>query len=62
MREDFRGAGVGGQLVDAFRDWAEHSGAGLLEVTAYMANDGAPRFYVRHGFTERTVTLHHPLS
>ena len=62
VREDFRGTGVGGQLVDAFRDWAEHSGAGLLEVTAYMANEGARRFYVRHGFTERTVTLQHPLS
>ena len=62
VREDFRGAGVGAQLVDAFRDWAEDSGAGLLEVTAYVANDGARRFYVRHGFTERTVTLQRPLS
>ena len=46
-------------------------GAQRATVTAYAANDGARRFYARHGFAVRSITLDlylprkaigHPLS
>jgi len=56
-----RGQGVGGQLVGAFFDWARDRGAEVASVTAYAANDGAQRFYRRHGFTPHDVTLRSPV-
>ena len=52
-----RGRGVGGQLMRAFLVWAAERGAQRATVTAYAANDGARRFYARHGFAVRSVTL-----
>jgi GNAT superfamily N-acetyltransferase len=52
-----RGRGVGGQLIRAFLVWAAERGAQRATVTAYAANDGARRFYARHGFAVRSVTL-----
>jgi len=48
---------VGEQLVTAFLAWAAEKGAQRATVTAYAANDGARRFYARHGFAVRSVTL-----
>jgi len=52
-----RGRGVGEQLVRAFLAWAAESGAQRATVTAYAANEGARRFYARHGFAMRSVVL-----
>jgi ribosomal protein S18 acetylase RimI-like enzyme len=52
-----RGHGVGEQLMTAFLAWAAEKGAQRATVTAYAANDGAQRFYARHGFAVRSVTL-----
>lgn len=52
-----RSRGIGEQLVTAFLAWADERGAQRAMVTAYAANDGARRFYDRHGFAVRTVTL-----
>lgn len=52
-----RGQGVGEQLMAAFLAWAAGKGAQRATVTAYAANDGAQRFYARHGFTARSVVL-----
>jgi GNAT superfamily N-acetyltransferase len=52
-----RGRGAGGQLMTAFLAWAAEKGAQRATVTAYAANHGAQRFYARHGFTVRSVTL-----
>jgi GNAT superfamily N-acetyltransferase len=52
-----RGRGVGGSLVAAFFDWARERGAVRAGVTAYAANEGARRFYARHGFEPASVTL-----
>ena len=54
---DYRGRGAGGQLVAAFMGWAADKGAQRAVVTAYAANEGAQRFYVRHGFAPQSVTL-----
>jgi len=55
-----RGSGVGGRLVAAFHKWATSVGVDRLAVSAYAANDGAIRFYQRHGFVPRTVLLQRP--
>lgn len=52
-----RGCGAGEQLMTAFLAWAAEKGAQRATVTAYAANDGAQRFYARHGFTLKSVIL-----
>ena len=52
-----RNRGVGDQLTTAFLAWAAENGAQRATVTAYAANNGARRFYARHGFAIRSVTL-----
>ena len=52
-----RGRGIGGRLVAAFFAWAKERGAVRAGVTAYTANEGAQRFYARHGFVPASVTL-----
>ena len=52
-----RGRGVGSRLVGAFFDWAREHCAVRAGVTAYAANEGAQRFYARHGFAPASVTL-----
>jgi GNAT superfamily N-acetyltransferase len=53
----YRGEGIGQQLLSAFLKWAAGKGAQRAAVTAYAANAGAQRFYARHGFTPRSVTM-----
>jgi len=55
-----RDAGVGARLVATFQEWAAAAGADRLAVSAYAANEGAIRFYRRHGFAPRTVLLERP--
>jgi ribosomal protein S18 acetylase RimI-like enzyme len=45
-----RDAGVGTQLTAAFVAWASANGCAEAHVESYAANDGAQRFYARHGF------------
>jgi GNAT superfamily N-acetyltransferase len=52
-----RSRGVGEQLMSAFLAWAAEKGAQRATVTAYAANDGARRFYARHGFALKSVIL-----
>jgi GNAT superfamily N-acetyltransferase len=53
----WRGQNVGSRLVGQFTSWAKAKGAVQLRVTAYTANEGAIRFYQRHGFTALDSTL-----
>jgi GNAT superfamily N-acetyltransferase len=57
VEPDSRGRGVGGLLVREFTAWARECGAEQASVTTYAANDGAQRFYARHGFAPKTVSL-----
>jgi GNAT superfamily N-acetyltransferase len=52
-----RNRGAGEQLITAFLAWAAERGAQRATVTAYAANDGAQRFYARHGFALKSVVL-----
>lgn len=53
----WRGQGLGGRLVDDFQIWARRRGAVRLQVTAYVANEGALRFYRRNGFAALSSEL-----
>lgn len=57
VREQWRGQSVGARLVERFRTWAKDRGAVQLRVTAYTANEGAIRFYRRHGFAPLESTF-----
>lgn len=57
----YRSSGVGADLVDRFLAWAKQRGADRAAVSAYATNDGAIRFYERHGFAPHTVVLEQPL-
>ena len=54
---EHRSSGVGGRLVDAFKEWAASHGAQRLTVTAYAANADAIRFYQRNGFAPKSLEL-----
>ena len=54
---DHRGGGVGSGLVERFTAWARDRGAARLHVSAYVANQGAVRFYRRHGFVPLSTEL-----
>ena len=56
-----RDSGVGGRLVDHFLAWGRANGAKQASVTAFAANEGAQRFYRRHGFAPMSVTLRQDL-
>jgi len=53
----WRGQDIGAQFVERFKAWAKDRGAVQLRVTAYAANEGAIRFYQRHGFAPLETTL-----
>ena len=48
---DARGRGVGSVLIDTAKAKADH-----LKLWTFQANDGARRFYRRHGFAEKRTT------
>lgn len=51
-----RNAGVGSQLSAAFVTWARANGCAEAHVESYVANEGAQRFYARHGFEAVSVS------
>jgi len=53
----WRGQALGSRLVEDFVSWARERGALRLKVSAYLANDGALRFYRRHGFAPLSSEL-----
>jgi GNAT superfamily N-acetyltransferase len=57
VEEDFRGRGIGGELVRHALDWLESAGATSKVVTVAHANVDALAFYKRFGFQPRTVLL-----
>jgi GNAT superfamily N-acetyltransferase len=57
VMSDWRGRGLGSRLVEGFVSWARSRGASQLRVTAYTPNEGAVRFYLRHGFAPLETTF-----
>jgi GNAT superfamily N-acetyltransferase len=59
---EFRGAGAGKLLAEAFEAWARGRGAVRLWVRVSAANAGALRFYKRGGFADYDTILERDLS
>ena len=57
MRDRWRDQGGGGRLAEDLQAWAPSRGATQLNVTAYVANQGARRFYRRKGFVALSAEL-----
>jgi len=57
VSSQWRDQGDGGRLVEDFQAWARSRGAARLQVTAYVANEGALRFYRRKGFASLSSDL-----
>ena len=59
---DARGAGIGGDLLDAAAAFAVAHGADVLELEVMPGNENARRLYDRSGFEAAEVVLHRRLS
>lgn len=59
VKPALRGLGLGSLLVATLKAECRRRGVAALDVTVAAANQGAQRFYVRHGFTyRRTFSLY----
>ncbi|MGI9155822.1 MAG: GNAT family N-acetyltransferase [Marmoricola sp.] len=58
---DRRNHGVGNLLADRFLSWARVRGCVEAQVSAYVANEGAQRFYQGKGFIGQSLSLAMPL-
>lgn len=57
VREDFRGKGVGSELMKRSLDWIRLIGASSIGVAVTVMNPGAIAFYEKHGFLLRQYLL-----
>ncbi len=57
VQEEYRGQGIGQQLVERFLEWVREQGGERVSVTAYAANERAIAFYRKMGFTPKSLTL-----
>lgn len=55
--DDYRGKGIGTQLVKNFKNWAKEISAERLIVTASFGNQSGIDFYHKHGFEDFDIGL-----
>jgi GNAT superfamily N-acetyltransferase len=55
--ENFRGKGVGEQLVRKFKEWAKEQGIKRIKVNVSFKNEKAVRFYEKVGLIPADITL-----
>ncbi|HUD11716.1 MAG TPA: GNAT family N-acetyltransferase [Candidatus Saccharimonadia bacterium] len=61
VEAEYRDKGIGGQLVQAFIEWARAAGAARLRVGAFAKNSEAIRFYERNAFEPHELILEQSL-
>jgi GNAT superfamily N-acetyltransferase len=54
---EWRGKGLGGQLMDRAVRWLDESGAQVNRLVATWGNDEVLGFYAKHGFLPRRIVL-----
>jgi len=57
VKAEYRNSGAGSQLVAHFMTWCKERNVDRIKVNAYAANEGAIRFYERHGFAPRSTSM-----
>lgn len=57
LQPEYRGEGIGTELMEEFKDWAQKQDADRLRVEASAQNTGAIEFYQENGFEDYSVTL-----
>ncbi|MDR6980483.1 GNAT superfamily N-acetyltransferase [Streptomyces sp. 3330] len=57
VKPEWRRGQIGARLVAGFMTWAKEQQAQRVDVTAYASNPHAIKFYERHGFAAKSVTL-----
>ena len=57
VEEEFRGRGIGSELLQRALAWLDSCGASSKVVTVAHGNEGALAFYKRFGFHPRTILL-----
>lgn len=57
VESEFRGRGIGTELMRRALNWLDASGAASKTVSVFHVNDEALEFYTRFGFHPRTVQL-----
>lgn len=58
---EHRGKGVGERLLEAAEEEARRLGVAALDLNVAAPNEGARRFYERHGFRTDLMTMRKPL-
>lgn len=58
---DYRGHGIGSQLVEKFLVWSKEKGVERIKIEASAGNLDAIRFYKRKGFKEKEIYLENEL-
>lgn len=54
VREEYRNKGIGKQLVEAAIKYAKQLECEVIELTSYITNEKAHRFYERNGFEKHS--------
>ena len=57
VREEMRGKGIGGKLIQQFEDWCKERGVEVIRVVASAQNSEAIKFYEAHGAKPVSLTL-----
>lgn len=57
VMDDYRGQGIGSELVKKLKDWAKEKDAARMIVLANHKNDKGINFYKKHGFEDYLVEL-----
>jgi len=57
IKDEYRGQGVGTELVKMFKDWCREKKIQRIDVTAAARNHAGINFYKKQGFEDYHVTL-----
>ena len=57
VREEMRGKGIGGKLIQQFEDWCKERGVEVIRIVASAQNAEAIKFYETHGAKPVSLTL-----
>ena len=57
VSKNYRGKGIGSQLMEESKAWAKNRGLTYIKLSVLAENAAAQRFYARHGFLLQMITM-----